>query len=244
MLSIARSVRIFKNRHRELWKRVKRYQLGSHSRKTRDKIPGKWLEVQYGWIPLMNDVVGAMEHLLQEDRGPLIHADGRYTDHDTRKIRLDTGFSGVYSNCEIKQQFTAWVSLWYELNLPELVELSQLGLINPSEICWELLPYSFVVDWFVPVGSWLSALTADQGFTFKGGSLSRMTREVGGRTTDVSVPSGSTEVLGARGRLEGEAFSFERTCYSASPVPGLYVKNPLSLMHVLNGSALLYQAFR
>ena len=42
----------------------------------------------------------------------------------------------------------------------------------------------------------------------------------------------------------GYSMNFIRSCYGSTPVPGLYVKNPLSLRHVLNGLALLVQAFK
>jgi hypothetical protein len=42
--------------------------------------------------------------------------------------------------------------LYEELSLQR-----SLGLVNPLEIAWEVVPYSFVVDWFLPVGSYIAA---------------------------------------------------------------------------------------
>lgn len=36
--------------------------------------------------------------------------------------------------------------------------LVQLGLTNPAEVAWEVVPFSFVIDWFIPVGNFLSSL--------------------------------------------------------------------------------------
>jgi hypothetical protein len=41
--------------------------------------------------------------------------------------------------------------------------LSNLGLINPLSVAWEVVPFSFVIDWFIPVNKWLNSLTADAG---------------------------------------------------------------------------------
>jgi len=35
--------------------------------------------------------------------------------------------------------------------------MPQLGLSRPLTSAWELVPYSFVIDWFVGVGDWLDA---------------------------------------------------------------------------------------
>jgi hypothetical protein len=33
-----------------------------------------------------------------------------------------------------------------------------LGLTDPLSVVWEIIPYSFVVDWFLPVGTYLENL--------------------------------------------------------------------------------------
>lgn len=244
-IDIARQVKRFKRRFPRDWRKVKRWQTGNTRRRNWGKIPRRWLELQYGWRPLMQDIIGAMEYLTKIDRGPLIHADGKVSDDDERMITIGSGYAGISCKARLASRSTVFVNLWYELNLPLLAEVSSLGLLNPAELCWELTSYSFVVDWFLPIGPWLSALTADAGFTFKGGSCSSVVREYGkgsgGRTAGDPA---NTVVSGALAVLEGEAFAFSRTCYTSSPVPGFYVKNPLSLEHVLNGLALLSQAFR
>jgi hypothetical protein len=34
-----------------------------------------------------------------------------------------------------------------------------LGLLDPLSVAWEILPWSFVVDWFYPVGTFLDNLS-------------------------------------------------------------------------------------
>jgi len=38
-------------------------------------------------------------------------------------------------------------------------------LTNPALVAWELVPFSFVADWFVPIGSWLTAIAPLIGIT-------------------------------------------------------------------------------
>jgi hypothetical protein len=40
----------------------------------------------------------------------------------------------------------------------ELSALRQMGLGNPASILWERLPYSFVIDWFIPIGNYLELI--------------------------------------------------------------------------------------
>jgi hypothetical protein len=49
------------------------------------------------------------------------------------------------------------------LSNPSLAQLNGTGLLNPALLYWELMPYSFVVDWFIPVGDVLASLTAGLG---------------------------------------------------------------------------------
>jgi len=36
---------------------------------------------------------------------------------------------------------------------------SQLGFVNPVSVAWQLVPFSFVVDWFVNVGQFIGSYT-------------------------------------------------------------------------------------
>jgi hypothetical protein len=57
--------------------------------------------------------------------------------------------------------------------IPDSVRnVSALGLTNPALVGWELVPFSFVVDWFTPIGSWLESLTAFEGYNVVAKSLS------------------------------------------------------------------------
>lgn len=45
-----------------------------------------------------------------------------------------------------------------------------MGLTNPLEVTWELLPFSFVADWFLPIGDYVSILDSTLGYILKGGT--------------------------------------------------------------------------
>jgi len=53
---------------------------------------------------------------------------------------------------------------WLIARIEEKGSIPQmLGLTNPEMVMWELLPYSFVADWFIPIGDWMEARALVQG---------------------------------------------------------------------------------
>lgn len=243
--SIAGGVRRWRsNNSKKSWNNVKKYMRSGCGRKFRRLIPASWLELVYGWSPLLQDIFGAVNHLSKMPKDPLISVKG-YTRVNDSVVVHESGYYGANCDMEYPVSQEVWVRLYYRINTPGLAEVSSLGLLNPAEIAWELTPYSFVLDWVLPIGPWLSALTADAGYSFVGGSRSQMTKAGSGRTKRYVFPrTASTFTGGSLPVLEGESYAFQRVCYTSSPVPGVYVKNPLSAMHVANAIALLVQAFR
>jgi hypothetical protein len=107
--------------------------------------------------------------------------------------------------------------------------LSNHDLINPLSIGWEVIPYSFVVDWFAPIGNTLSSLTATAGLDFLGGYGSQ-------------ARYGTLRVDGTVGAVEKDVFIFVRDALTEFPAGGFYGRqNPLSLDKAQKLLALLSQ---
>lgn len=129
--------------------------LGARPRPTRLKtsdIAGRWLELQYGWLPAVSDTyeaAKAYEVITKQERSATVRssASARYTvEHAVG------GFATAVANVTYRVGYTYEMS--EVLNTPRL-----LGLKDPLSVAWELLPYSFVVDWFVPIGAYLDNLS-------------------------------------------------------------------------------------
>lgn len=240
--TIAGQVRRFRRDFPSLWLEVVQRQNRPNRNRRKCDIPGKWLELQYGWTPLLSDIHGAIQHLKKGRRKPIVTVSSSVED-EVVSVQDHSMDGGVWGYRRFKHKWVVKTYLHYGLASNPLAEVSSLGLVNPAEIAWELVPYSFVIDWFLPVGNWLSALTADVGYSFLTGGQSRKV---------TTTPKGQFElaympVNGLRfsaPSLNGKAEHFVRHCYSQSPVPGLYVKNPISGLHVANAIALLVVAFR
>jgi len=136
-----------------------------------------WLELQYGWKPLLSDVRGAAEKIAQtyafqkpfEVHAKAEHLSKRYNVKFRDAPTISTRTRMVFDASSSEK---ARVVLQYEMENDLAAALSTTGITDPALLAWELLPYSFVVDWFLPVGNYLQALGATQGFLFRRGTKS------------------------------------------------------------------------
>jgi hypothetical protein len=238
---ITRTVQTFKANRPKDWAKVIR----SGSREGYD-IPGAWLELQYGWKPSLSDLGKSMDqihHASSQINAYKASVTGKATSHiwDPDWHKPSGYLGGVYWPCRVEGSWKVKVRLDYNMSGPIIATLSQLGLINPLEIIWEKLPYSFVVDWCLPVGDYLSLLTADYGWDFIAGSVSTIGRckVQSGLCRGVN---GVSETTGAR--WNEDSFAFHRTRLDSSPMPRIHFKNPITAGHVANAMSLLVNCFR
>lgn len=124
-----------------------------------------WLELQFGWLPLVSDVYGAISNLHSSFvKGTYVihHAGiGNPKKWDPRRKGEDP-YGGIVQRATVIRKVTN----------TKLATLNALGLTNPLLTAWNLLPYSFVVDWFLPVSSFLAAASAQVGFAKASGCYS------------------------------------------------------------------------
>lgn len=110
-------------------------------------VADRWLELQYGWKPLLGDIhsgAQAMAYHLNKPRVARIRVRGR--DHLEQTDNYT--FTKVY--CDILTTRIITCDLKEQLSTPR-----SLGLLDPTSVAWELLPFSFVADWFIPIGTYL-----------------------------------------------------------------------------------------
>lgn len=209
------------------------------------EIATTWLELQYGWIPLVNDVYNAVEHARNPPKNPIVRCGSRreHFQKTTIKNAIPLG-SGYFSQERIsKGSCSRRIVLEYRIDTPYLDRLSSVSLTNPLIVAWELLPFSFVIDWFLPIGSWLNGLDATLGLTFLR-SVETYVRKI--EQTDRFYPDTVPSwVLTGAGMLERSVIWKDRTLGSSFPTPAYpQLKNPLSVTHATNALALLTSAFK
>lgn len=116
-----------------------------------------WLEWQYGWRPLLSDVWEASDSSARAARKALTHV----TAKATQPIRTADKGRTYFVNTtppSVREGFGVQ-GCKFVLNLtPRETDPGQWSSLNPVSLAWEVIPYSFVIDWFVDVSSYLRNL--------------------------------------------------------------------------------------
>lgn len=107
-----------------------------------------WLELRYAWRPLLKDIFDLCEAIqnLDQPRVKVIKVRRSikktiYSGSPSIWTASGSGFYGKSIKAFVTEQ---------PFSFPEY-----LGLSNPESIAWEIVPLSFVADWFIPIGNYL-----------------------------------------------------------------------------------------
>jgi len=130
----------------------------SRARKRQKDTSSAWLELHFGWSPLVGDIYDAIDVLQSEVPSRSFRGRGVSRQGDSGGTTVKVSHTYV-----VKRQCKAEV---YVSN-PNLALANQLGLINPAVVAWELVPWSFLVDWFIPVGSFLDSFSDFVGYEIR-----------------------------------------------------------------------------
>lgn len=199
-----------------------------------------WLEIQYGWRPLLSDVHAAAEFLAASLMDPLSNTYRvRVFKGRTRTNNAGLG-TNVYARSLTETDYHCRRLRGVISEYPSWPD--KLGLTNPASIAWEIMPYSFVIDWFTPIGSWLQARSAVSSLkgTFYYSELKSREYVMTSLGRDPNAPF--APFVSKRGLPWSNSLISSRSSTTLLKVP-LPVFQPLSksldLLHCLNGLSLL-----
>lgn len=206
-----------------------------------DAAEKAWLNALYGFLPLWLDFQG-----LCQTAGSALRKNGAHitVQRNIMKSGDLPSFSRAYYaggfSADGKYQFGAECKLHYRLNDAYAQYIAGLGLLDPFAVFWELSPYSFVIDWLLPIGTWLQAtLDSEVGVSFLSGYSNKKS------FCDFEVES--CWYSGHRGKIPNlhiRNVAQVRDPYYTSPFVGLYVKSPFSVSHAATAIALVAQRLR
>nr|URG16462.1 MAG: maturation protein [Leviviridae sp.] len=117
-----------------------------------------WLEAHFGWEPLIKDIGDAITVLQGRAPSALSRGRGSCEYYDSARRGVNDWSFDLHLTSRVQYQARVRVSN------PNLALATQMGFINPASVAWELIPFSFVVDWFIPVGNFLNSFTDFVGF--------------------------------------------------------------------------------
>lgn len=179
-----------------------------------------WLEVQYGWLPLLKDTKSAAEALAKIWNFPLVKTYRVRRGVDFTKYMVSHPFYPTTNYGYDRLQYIARLT---EVNLPQL-----LGLYDPASVIWEKTPFSFIADWFIPIGSYLQnrALSQALSGTFIQTGSRRMRQIYTPKATVLDHKFQGTQAIVATELPSGtEMFWMDRSVSTSLSVPLPRLKN-------------------
>lgn len=198
------------------------------------------LGISFGVNPLMQDTYDSIQALKRVLTRPIVR---RFY---LRKEKADSGIyvpnnteGSVLWNDKVGLRVTVYVEF-----IPE--GPSDITLGNPAELLWEVTPFSFVVDWAIPIGDWLSSLDALKDVKALNGCVTRKrTYNHVNRSIPISDPWNKYTLV-KPGTRDYE--SHARTTMTTIPIEPLPTYSPsdsfYSLMHATSLLKVMSQGCR
>lgn len=199
-----------------------------------DVIADRWISMQYGWRPLVSDLDALAKQVASALYRPLVHTvKASYAPKGELDVTDVTygQFGEFHTHCESIRWESRRITAYF--SEPPSLWQTTLSLPSIASAVWEKIPWSFVVDWALPIGTYLEAR---------------------GATALVKAPMvlsslNESHVGPIQGSMTGrfDAVIFKRTLVTDSDTPLPTIK-PLSKIaswqHAANGLALLQQQRR
>lgn len=139
-----------RSRHRGCLKSGEGYRLTDGTFVTMSNM---WLSYSFGWVPLFQDVYNACQVLGNNPPG------SRCKGHGSAQFQSVYYADDVWYRQTVVGRVGVSIEAVIRITSPNELLLEQLGLANPAYVLWDAVPFSFIADWFLPVGRFLQSWT-------------------------------------------------------------------------------------
>jgi len=134
-------------------------------------ISNDFLAYSYGVRPLLGDIAGLGTTLAEyvTRHSPVKvngHAKATFSsevEHNSYRGSVLFSAGKVITTSEVRVKY----GVAFRVSDSLLRAAAKLGFTNPANVIWELVPFSFVVDWLLPIGDFLKGLTSTDGLEVK-----------------------------------------------------------------------------
>lgn len=199
-------------------RRAKRQRRRYDPQKALREFAQLWLEGRYGWRPLMYDIDDIVTVLRKKSQSPIARRSFRksFSINQTASPATTTSggaftITGTHNrlgDCSIR-------AVVYHRS-----DMARIGA-NPIITAYELTRFSFVVDWFIDIGSWLQAISPRVGYNQLGVSVSWKASYV--ETQKWVWTSGTWVTSMSPQTIVDTVERYHREAYSGIPLPSIQV---------------------
>lgn len=211
------------------------------------QLANDWLVLQYGLKPLLSDIDGLAKELAV---GETIVRD--VVAKCKKKSELQLVSTRTENNTPLSYRDEVWIQSEVEVKFKYRLravstarEVTRLGLDNLNSVAWEVIPFSFIADWFIPIGEYLNTQDAFGNVEIVHATKTVFINETilfkrvfGGNFYSYITPDGQCSVVIKKVSCVRELIS------SPPPLTFPSFKNPVSTGHILNAIALFTQLRR
>lgn len=136
--------------------------LASRMRRVAQNLGDAWLEHAFGWKPLLNDIDGGCKALAESYVGRPLSTRRITASAETKSSVTDTSaiYGGGLAFWRVRERLTGTTMVIYrgalriEARDPKTMDPALFGF-SPEQFlptAWELVPYSFLIDYFTNIG--------------------------------------------------------------------------------------------
>lgn len=121
-------------------------------------LDSTWLEFTFGWVPLIQDLYSAA-NVLQGEFPPI-------PVRSSCKAKGVLVYDRMYERVTVHKTVVSRMHAGIVVTNPNLALANNLGLLNPVAVLWDVIPFSFVVDWFMKINKFVNTINDMAGFSY------------------------------------------------------------------------------
>lgn len=201
-----------------------------------------WLEFTYGWKPLASSIYGALDNLVGMSR-PNTGVTGLRVKSSAKEVAMNkinvTTVGNTVTSDVLFARNMARIKCFYAMNNGGLNSVATYTSLNPASIAWELVPYSFVVDWFVDIGGYMRNL--ESSLLYSSDFVSGYSQEIT-LQKEIKTQTGTNAGTSVAGSSRHEQIAYKRSILGSAPTPrGPGFNTHLGWQRLISAASLLGQ---